>query len=248
MNDQITEKDGKFWKRMLFKKNRVWVASNAAGKPLVENGKCLIRYQLDQDYQYFALVRNIHPLEKGRSEKNGKSGSPPASPNISPSAASLKRGSREKKQFSENPVPPDLTDMQDVICIYTDGASSGNPGPSGIGVLMRFKGHEKEISQYIGMATNNIAELEAIRVALAQVKKKDLPVRVFTDSGYAYGLLVKGWKAQKNEELVSKIRLMLPQFRDLKFVKIRGHAGEEGNERADFLATSAIEQNRKQEK
>ncbi len=240
MSDQIVEKDGKFWKRMLFKKNRVWVAANPEGKPLVENGKCLIRYQLDQDYQYLALVRNIHPLGKGQSEKNEKAGSHPPSPRLSPSGPSPKKISRTKKESSEDPDRPDLTDMENAICIYTDGASSGNPGPSGIGVLMRFRGHEKEISEYIGTATNNIAELEAIRVALAQVKKKDLPVRVFTDSGYAYGLLVREWKAQKNEELVSEIRQMLPQFRDLKFVKVRGHAGEEGNERADFLATSAI--------
>ncbi|MEA3417444.1 MAG: RNase H family protein, partial [Thermodesulfobacteriota bacterium] len=51
------------------------------------------------------------------------------------------------------------------ISIYTDGASSGNPGPSGIGILLRFKDHEKEISRNIGTATNNIAELEAIKTA-----------------------------------------------------------------------------------
>ncbi len=248
MNDQIMEKQGKFWKRMLFKKNRVWVASNAAGKPLVENGKCLIRYQLDQEHQYFALVRNIHPLEKGHSEKNEKAGSALVSQRLSPSPTSGKKRDRKKKESSENPDIPDLTDFENVICIYTDGASSGNPGPSGIGVLMRFKGHEKEISEYIGISTNNIAELEAIRTALSQVKKKDLPVRVFTDSGYAYGLLVEGWKAKKNEELVAEIRKMLPLFRNLKFIRIRGHAGEEGNERADFLATLAIEKNRDTQK
>ncbi|MBU4419678.1 MAG: ribonuclease HI, partial [Proteobacteria bacterium] len=42
-----------------------------------------------------------------------------------------------------------------MICIYTDGASSGNPGPSGIGILLLYGDHEKEISKYIGPATNN---------------------------------------------------------------------------------------------
>ena len=94
--------------------------------------------------------------------------------------------------------PPDSEDP-DCIRIYADGASSGNPGPSGIGVLLRYREHEKEISRNIGLGTNNIAELEAIRTGLLEVKNPDLPVRVYTDSGYAYGLLTLGWKARKNE-------------------------------------------------
>jgi ribonuclease HI len=139
-------------------------------------------------------------------------------------------------------------DPKDAICIFTDGASSGNPGPAGIGVLLRFGEREKEISKYIGTATNNIAELEAIRAGLNAVKNKALPVRVFTDSRYAYGVLVLGWKARKNQEIITSIKQMLSQFRDLKFIKVKGHAGIEGNERADLLATSAIEQGKDSKK
>ena len=136
----------------------------------------------------------------------------------------------------------DLPDSEDPDCIriYADGASSGNPGPSGIGVLLRYREHEKEISRNIGLGTNNIAELEAIRTGLLEVKNPDLPVRVYTDSGYAYGLLTLGWKAKKNTELVSDIRMLMKRFKNLTFIKVKGHSGIEGNERADKLATSAI--------
>ena len=129
---------------------------------------------------------------------------------------------------------------QNVIQVYTDGASSGNPGPSGIGVLLQYGTHQKEISRYIGNATNNIAELEAIRVALASIKNHDLPVRVYTDSSYAHGLLTKGWKAKKNKTLVANIRKLASTFKDLQFIKVKGHAGDMLNERADRLATAAI--------
>ena len=72
------------------------------------------------------------------------------------------------------------------------------------------------------------------------VKKTDLPVRVFTDSRYAYGVLTLGWKAKANREMVQSIKKTMMKFENLKLVKVKGHAGDEGNERADFLATSAI--------
>ncbi len=137
------------------------------------------------------------------------------------------------------------TERDGVIRVYTDGASSGNPGPSGIGVLLRYGSHEKEISTYIGIATNNIAELEAIRVGLSLIKNPALPVRVYTDSSYALGLLSKGWKARKNQELVTNIRNMLSAFKDILFVKVKGHSGDPGNERVDRLATDAIAREKK---
>ena len=96
------------------------------------------------------------------------------------------------------------------------------------------------MSKYIGIATNNIAELEAIRMGLLAVKNTNLPVRVFTDSKYAYGVLVQGWKPKKNQEIIASIKKIILKFEDLKFIKVKGHVGIEGNERADVLATAAI--------
>ncbi|MBA3035720.1 MAG: ribonuclease HI [Desulfobacterium sp.] len=128
----------------------------------------------------------------------------------------------------------------DAICIYTDGASSGNPGPSGIGVFFRFGEHEKQISKYIGIATNNIAELEAIRAALTELKTTRKPVRIFTDSSYSYGVLSLNWKPKKNIELINSIKIIMKNYDDIKLIKVKGHAGHKENELADFLATKAV--------
>jgi len=206
------EPDKPEWKRMRFKKNKVWLAVDHSGKPLEKNGKVLIKYQLDQTHEYWVRRSSIKPLESDPAEMQGN----------------------EKRQ------PLARADDREGILIFTDGASSGNPGPAGIGVVLRFGKHEKEISEYIGLATNNIAELKAIEAGLLALKKTDLPVRIFTDSKYAYGVLTLGWKAKANSELVQSIKKTMKKFKNLKIVKVKGHAGDEGNERADFLATSAI--------
>ncbi|MCF8025206.1 MAG: ribonuclease HI [Desulfobacteraceae bacterium] len=130
------------------------------------------------------------------------------------------------------------------VIIYTDGASSGNPGPAGIGAVLRYGDQKKEISEYIGNATNNIAELKAVRAALCAMKRRDLPVRLYTDSSYVRGLLALGWKAKKNTELVEEIRNLVKQFKNIKIIKVRGHQGDADNEQADLLATSAIRNHR----
>jgi ribonuclease HI len=204
--------DNPEWQRMRFKKNKVWLAVDGAGNFLELNGKVLIKYQLDQPHEYWVRKSSIKPL-----------GTEPL-----------------KTQNSEKEPRADTPGGREHIFIYSDGASSGNPGPSGIGVVLRFGKHEKEISEYIGITTNNIAELKAIETGLLAVKNPDLPVRVFTDSNYAHGVLALGWKARANKQVVDSIKRTMTKFKDLKFVKVKGHAGDEGNERADFLATTAI--------
>jgi ribonuclease HI len=75
---------------------------------------------------------------------------------------------------------------------------------------------------------------------LNAVKNTDLPVKLFTDSKYAYGILALGWKGKKNKGIVASIKKTISKFKNLTFVKVKGHAGDEGNERADFLARNAI--------
>ncbi|HHP7234285.1 MAG TPA: ribonuclease HI [Desulfobacterales bacterium] len=205
------------WKRIRFKRNKAWMAIDTAGNPVRKNGKFVIKYRLDQDDTYWVNPENVRSLDDPLPEP--KSSSP----------------SRSKVQDT----PPEDTDP-DTVRIYTDGASSGNPGPSGVGVVLDFRGHRKEISRYIGMATNNIAELEAVRTALQQLKRRDVPVRIYTDSNYVYGLLSQGWKAKKNPELVEDIRRRLKDYRRVTFIKVRGHAGHPENELADGLARKAV--------
>ncbi len=210
---------------MRFKENKVWMATDQSGKPVVKNGKVLIKYQLDQDYEYWVHQNKVTSIESSQPETKVPS--------------KKKSAKKPPKTKSAQTKTFDATAYDGAVCIYTDGASCGNPGPSGIGVFLQYGKHQKEISRNIGIATNNIAELEAIRAGLLELKNTDLPVRVFTDSSYAYGVLTLGWKAKKNTEMVRSIRKTMAKFKDLKIITVNGHAGIEGNERADLLATSA---------
>ena len=116
----------------------------------------------------------------------------------------------------------------------------GNPGPAGIGVVIVNNGEQRELSEYLGHGTNNIAELTAILRGLEEIADRTRPVLVYTDSGYSIGLLAKNHKAKLNQELVAKLRDLTRQFRDLRFVKVLGHSGVALNERCDELATAAI--------
>lgn len=127
------------------------------------------------------------------------------------------------------------------IHVWTDGACSGNPGPAGLGVVVIGDGEgEREISEYLGPGTNNIAELTAILRGLQTVTDKARPVVVYSDSAYSIGLLSQSWKAKKNVELVQELRELCKRFSNLKFVKVLGHSGIALNERVDQLATGAI--------
>lgn len=208
------------WERRGFKRNKVWLAVDPNGSPIRKKNKVLIKYQLDQEHQYWVRPSSVYPL--------GEDGTlPPLKPEAD--------GTVSQMALTRNSL-----DDHQAIAIFTDGACSGNPGPAGIGIVMRYKGHEKEISRHIGQATNNIAELEAIRTALAEVKNRSLPVILYTDSSYALGILTKGWKAKQNLELVSEIRKLIKRFKNLHLVKVKGHAGHPENERADQLAVEAI--------
>ncbi|MFO8048335.1 MAG: ribonuclease H [Desulfosudaceae bacterium] len=219
------------WKRMAFKNNKVWMAVDEQGQPLKKNGKVLIKYQLDHDYEYRvheANITSVNHLKKKSPKRPKKGGAGPSSPGQE----------NQSLEAIKADLPPET------ILVFTDGASSGNPGPSGIGVHLIYKENEKSISRYIGPATNNIAELKAIQAGLLEIKNRQMPVRVFTDSGYAFGVLVKGWQARKNKELIESIRKTMAGFKDLRLIKVKGHAGQIENEKADQLATAAIKKAR----
>ncbi len=221
------------WKRMWFKENKVWMAIDSQGKPVCKDSKVLIRYQKNQDYEYWVNQKNLRPLDH------------PPKKSVLPNYSKTRKKKVRKGQKAAGKTPWDDAEYRDKICLFTDGASSGNPGPSGIGVLLRYGEHEKEISKYIGNATNNIAELKAIKAGLSAVKNTNIPVRLFTDSSYAYGLLVLNWKARRNQEMVESIKEAMERFKDLQIIKVKGHAGHQGNERADYLATAAVKKRQK---
>jgi ribonuclease HI len=227
------ETEIKDWKRMWFKENKAWLALDARGMPVSKDGKVLIKYQINQDYEYWVNKNNVRPLD-----------SPPIK-SLQQNKNKPRKNKYGKGEEAADRTPWDETGYKDKICLFTDGASSGNPGPSGIGVLLRYGEHEKEISKYIGNATNNIAELKAIEAGLSALKNRDIPVRLFTDSKYAYGLLVLNWKPRKNQELVASIKKIMDGFKDLQIIKVKGHCGHPGNERADYLATSAVKRGKK---
>lgn len=206
------------WRRMRFKSNKVWMAIDQNGQPIRKNDKYLIKYQLEQEHEYWVHPANVTPLESESPKRP-----------IGPSAAA-----RVDKSRHDRPHPD-----EEAVHIYTDGASSGNPGPSGIGVVLEYRGKIREISKFIGHTTNNVAELEAIRTGLLELKKKNLPVVIYTDSSYAHGVLSLGWKARKNREIVDAIRKLIGGLKNVTLVKVRGHAGHLQNERADQLARTA---------
>ena len=133
---------------------------------------------------------------------------------------------------------------ENAIHVWTDGGCVPNPGPAGIGVVIVDGKDKREISEYLGMGTNNIAELTAIYRGLESLTDKTRPVVVYSDSQYAIGLLTLNWKPKANIELVGELRALLKEFPEVQFVKVAAHTGIALNERVDQLAAAAISRGR----
>jgi len=136
-----------------------------------------------------------------------------------------------------------------IIQIYTDGSAKGNPGPGGYGIVMRYKGKEKEIAQGFRMTTNNRMELLALIVALEHLKIESIPVEVYSDSKYVIDSITKGWvfgwrtkgfKGKKNADLWMRYLNLHNRFK-IQFHWVRGHNGHPENERCDVLAVNAAD-------
>lgn len=131
--------------------------------------------------------------------------------------------------------------------IYTDGACSGNPGPGGWGVVLRFKGTEKELYGSAPETTNNRMEMMAIIQALKALKRP-VSIQLYTDSKYVMDGMTKwleGWKAKgwktaakkpvKNADLWQEMEQLLAPHQ-VSWHWVKGHDGHPENERADDLA------------
>jgi len=225
------------WIRRKLRGTNVFVKTDAAGKPAVDGALVEIVYRLDGEPRvYRASVRNLEATGDPADEqpREGPACTTPAprqnpTPTPTPKAASRKRGAAPK---------------DDPIVIYTDGACTGNPGPAGLGAVIMDGDSRRELSEYLGHGTNNIAELTAVQRALEALAPRDRTRRILlhTDSSYSIGVLTQNWKAKANQALIADIRELLTEFPNLELVKVRGHAGIPENERADELARQAVEQ------
>ena len=134
-----------------------------------------------------------------------------------------------------------------MISIYTDGASRGNPGPGGFGVVMLFGALRKEISEGFKLTTNNRMELMSVIVALEAIKKEGTAVTIYSDSKYVvdsvelkwvFGWEKKNFKDKKNPDLWIRFLKAYRQH-NVKFVWVKGHASNKENNRCDELAVEA---------
>lgn len=140
--------------------------------------------------------------------------------------------------------PPADVPPPNAIHVWTDGGCRPNPGPGGLGVVIVDGEHKQEISEFLGESTNNIAELTAILRGLESIQDRTRPVIIYSDSAYSIGLLTQNWKPKANIELVAKLRGVVKQFADLRFIKVAAHTGIPLNERVDQLAMQAINRGR----
>lgn len=137
--------------------------------------------------------------------------------------------------------------MRGTIYLYTDGASSGNPGPGGYGVILRCGSYEKEFSGGFSLTTNNRMELLAVIVGLEAIRWENADVEVYSDSSYVVNAVTLGWldgwirtgfKKKKNADLWTRYAEVASRH-NVRFHWIKGHAGHPENERCDRLAVAA---------
>jgi len=138
------------------------------------------------------------------------------------------------------------------VVAWTDGACSGNPGPGGYGVVLTWNGHRKELAAGFRRTTNNRMEILAVIAALESLSEP-CEITIHSDSQYVVNAINEGWarkwqanrwmrnKKERalNPDLWQRLLALLPKHK-VKLEWVRGHAGNEENERADELAVGAL--------
>lgn len=142
--------------------------------------------------------------------------------------------------------------MNHEVHVYTDGASKGNPGPGGYGVILEWVGkpYKKEFYEGFRLTTNNRMELLAVIVGLEKLKIQGTKVLVVSDSKYVIDSVLKGWvfgwekkgfAGKKNPDLWQRF-LKIYRKHQVDFQWIKGHNNHPQNERCDVLAVMASQQ------
>jgi ribonuclease HI len=217
------------WKEAVLRGQRVLARVRADGSLAEEGGRVEIRYKPNDGRAYRASASNLLVAPDAALQPD-EACSPADATGESPRGGTAGRVAKSPSHA----VPADAW------IAYTDGACSGNPGPAGSGVVIVAPGGKMhEGLEYLGEATNNVAELTAILRALEWIPADARAIVVHTDSQYAIGVLQKGWKAKANGELVARAKRVV-QARGAQLVYVPGHQGVPLNERADALAREAI--------
>lgn len=234
----MTTQQKTHWKPAKFKGKKVWVAVDE--KERIPT-KLPMRYSMSPNAKVYMANRtnitlgNEPSIALETSKKTRSSG-----------FGKAKNRTQKQTKLAKQSAKTLLTTLsKETIICYTDGACRGNPGPAGSGAYIIFPDKRRfELAKSLGKATNNIGELGAIKLVLEFLHSekilKETPIAVFTDSDYSIGVLVRNWKAKKNTALIMKIKMLLSSFPKLKIHWVAGHAGIEGNERADSLANSGV--------
>lgn len=157
--------------------------------------------------------------------------------------------SSESQNLFANPTKL-KNENQDLIEVYTDGSSRGNPGPGGYGVILMAGKLKKEFSQGFRLTTNNRMELMAVIAALKALKKSELNLLIHSDSTYVVKAVMQGWLNKwirtnfkggiKNSDLWLEY-FELAKNQQVRFKWVKGHSENAYNNRCDQLATEAAD-------
>lgn len=242
------------WRKAQFKDQTVYGRVNESGEPLVEGGMIAIRYKKAAGARLYSTRPDRlswvdgAPVERLDEGVAADSASSSASKKGGRGRGFGKAGTRSAHQAAAarehaSSLLESLPD--DAIVVFTDGACRGNPGPAGSGAVLRWPGGTTiEASRSLGRATNNVAELTAVAVALDVLDDEgvapDATVALLSDSDYSHGVLTRGWKAKANRELIEGLRARLTARPGLTVHWVAGHVGTDGNERADALANEGV--------
>ena len=236
------------WVRALLRGQKVLARAKADGAFDAQGGRVEVRYKPNDGRAYQAAARNLElipgeallpddacaPAEAAPPKADAATAKKSASASGKAARSADRKSAAAAKALAPGAVPAGAW------TVYADCACSGNPGPAGLGIVMIGPdGVIAEGFEYLGIATNNIAELTGVLRA-AEIVPDGAAAVVHTDSQYAIGVLTKGWKAKANQELIAGVKSALARREGWRIVYVPGHSGVPLNERADELAREAV--------
>lgn len=234
----------------------MWVEVDDDGQPKVEGGRVPIRYQAAESAKIYRAGASRVSIDPKAPVESMAAGTAADAKGASKAKGQSGRGSgfgaAKTRTAAQAALAAEATQKQidarrgRAVVAFSDGACRGNPGPAGSGaVVILPDGAEYEACLSLGRATNNVAELTAIGLVLELLDEVDVAreteVAIFSDSSYANGVLVKNWKAKANQALIADLKDRLQDWPKAEILWVAGHAGVDGNERADELANRGVD-------